>query len=391
MSPVVSDVKLLTVVNKELSRMFILEKKIAVILLGLPLLYGVLFSLAYSGHVIKDIPTVIYDQDQTPASWSVVQAFSDSERYNVIAQVTSQEAMEEYLESNEALAAVVIPPKFYQNIKRGMGSEVLVVTNATNVIFANNILTTSNEIIMSLNVRAGQKLMQGVGLPPQEALKTATPVRMAVRLLNNPTNSYRNFIMAGIGVNALQLAIMLATCTILNSVYRDYKSWQEFSSPVIVLGKMLPYWLIAAMVYLLFVAMITICFDVPLKGDISSLMIIILAFSFAVTNIGCFFSAIAKNEILAVQMPMLYIMPAFLFSGYSWPHLAMNEFSRCFSSLLPLTYSADVIRDIMLAGYAPQLKKNAVILFLFGGVMYAITTAVLAFRRCSAKSSKEVL
>ena len=82
------------------------------ILLGLPVLYSLLFGCAYSSNILKNVPTVIYDQDQTFASRSVTQAYLDSERYQVVAQVTTQEDLERLLQDNTALVAVSIPPKF---------------------------------------------------------------------------------------------------------------------------------------------------------------------------------------------------------------------------------------------------------------------------------------
>ena len=87
------------------------------------------------------------------------------------------------------------------------------------------------------------------------------------------------------------------------------------------------------------------------------------------------------NEVYAVQLPMIYIMPALLFSGYIWPHLAMNEFSLAFSKILPLTYMADNVRDLMLSGYAPFLFRDIAILSVFSVVLLAVSTLIFAKRR----------
>lgn len=95
---------------------------------------------------------------------------------------------------------------------------------------------------------------------------------------------------------------------------------------------------------------------------------------------GIFFSALARDEVTAVQLPMLYIMPAFLFSGYSWPMFAMTGFGKTFSALTPIHYAAENLRDLMLSGYAPALGSDSVILILFTAVFGTAAWLLHRFR-----------
>lgn len=365
----------------EFRRIFRRDSKIALVLFGLPVFYSILFGCVYSSAVVKAIPTVVYDQDQTSASRSLIQAYADSERYLLVAEVGSQEEMEQYLQANKALAAVSIPPDFSRKIRLGLASEVLIETNAANLLFANTVITTSQEIVQTFSVGAGQKIVEALNQMPAEALRSVAPVRIALRIVNNPTLSYSNFVLPGMIANGVQLALMMVLGSVFIRLYPSLASWRGVSSARIVAGKLLPYWLCGLLAYILSIAVIVLLFHVPLKGGIISLLVIGAAFSLAVVGVGGFVSAIAPNEIMALQLPMLYIMPAFLFSGYSWPQLAMNGFSRAYSAILPLTYAADTMRDILLAGSAPQLWRDAAILAAFGAVLIAGTIAVFEWRR----------
>lgn len=377
-----------TVFARELRRIFRRDSKLALILFGIPVLYSILFGFVYSSGVAKYIPTVIYDQDQTAVSRSLAQAFADSERYHVVAQVTEQEAMEQLLQNNEALVAVVIPPDFARNIKLGLASEVLVQVDAVNLLYANTVISASQEIVQTFSAGAAQKLAESLNLPPAQALKTVAPVRLGIRIINNPALSYSSFVLPGLGANGLQLGIMLAVCTVLASVYTNHEAWRGAPAAAIVVGRLLPYWLCGTLAFLAFIIVIAGFFAVPLKGSIGSLLLIGSAFSFAVVGVGGLYSAIASNELYSLQLPMLYIMPAFLFSGYSWPHMAMNEFSRAYSAILPLTYAADTIRDIMLAGYAPFLWRDSAILFGAGAALWLAALAIFAVRMKKLTAAK---
>ena len=376
-----SNMKLKEVINYELSYMFRHNPKVALILLGLPILYTILFGLVYNANSVKDIPTLIYDQDQTATSAALIQAVADSDRYKIVSEVNTPEDMEEYLYNNEALVAIVIPPKFAQEIKLGKSSQVMISINSANLMFSNAILGSAGEIVQTFSTGAGQKSLEALSQMPSQALSNAAPIHLAVRVLHNPTFSYSNFMLTGMGANGLQLAIMIAICFIITREYTNMSHLKDTSIPVLLIGKVLPYWLCAMISFAIYLAINVMFFDSPFRGDIGSLFLIGCAFTFAVINIGAFYSAIAPDQIYAVQLPMLYIMPSYLFSGYSWPLLAMNDFSRGFAAIMPITYAADVMRDILLAGYSPVLFVNAGTLFAFGSALFCLSCVIFSLRR----------
>ena len=82
-----------------------------------------------------------------------------------------------------------------------------------------------------------------------------------------------------------------------------------------------------------------------------------------------------------MQVPLLYIMPGLLYSGLSWPDFAMSEFAKFFSALMPLTYMADTLRDLLLSGHSPTFGKNVFLMFVAGTLLHVVTIAVFSFRR----------
>ena len=373
--------KIIDLLRQELRVLFWCKFPAALWLFGVPLLFCLLFGLVYSPNVVKNIPIVVFDQDQTATSRIAVQAFLDSERYDIVAQVTNQEAMEQYLNSHDAVAALVIPADFSENIKLGRSAQLLMEINAANLMYANTILSTSQEIVQTLSVGISQKMLEAVNKLPDQALRLAMPVGFRVRILNNPTLSYSNFVLPGMGANGLQIGIILIASTMLTKEYARLEHWQGLSSAALVIGKIVPTWLVSIAAFFTYLAYLMEVFAVPFRGDVASLLMIGGAFTFAIIGVGLFFSAVSPTEIMAIQSPVLYIMPAFLFSGYSWPLVAMNDFSKMVSAMMPFTYFADTLRDILLVGYAPDLVKNTLILFLFGAVLSLLAIAIFALRR----------
>lgn len=181
----------------------------------LPLLYLLFFGNAYSSNIVKDIPLIIYDQDQTAVSRSLVQAFADSERCRIVAQVVTQADMDQAMAENKALLALAIPPQFEQSIKQGRGATVLLQANSANNMFANAGIGAATEIVQSFSAGTAKKLWQGKNQVPAAALNMAAPVKLGIRVLNNPTTSYTNFMLLGLVLNGLQIAILLTAGPLL--------------------------------------------------------------------------------------------------------------------------------------------------------------------------------
>lgn len=349
------------------------------ILFGVPLIYTLLFGLLYSANVIKNIPLVVFDQDQTATSRTLVQAFADSERYEIVGQVTTQEELADYLRNNRAMVALTIPPNFSRDIKNSRSVHIALEMNASNLMYANNVLSTYPEITQTFAAGAGQKLVEGLNQPPAQALGTAAPVRINVRIVDNPTVSYSNFILPGLSVNGLLVATYLVSCTLLTAEYlalarRKLPPW------AIILGKLLPCWLLAVLSFALSVVVLVSCFQIPLRGSVIHLLSVGSAFAFAVTAFGLLISSITPNVASVMQYSATYIMSSFLCSGYSWPLFAMNDICRAYAALLPITYAAVTIRDIMLVAVAPDMLKNILVLLVFGCVCCLLATTILSLR-----------
>ncbi len=372
---------MLTIIARELRAWMERRPASLAILFGVPVVYTLLFGLVYGSNVIKNIPLAVYDQDQSAVSRSLVQAFADSDRYEIVGHVASQEELAEYLRDNRAMAALTIPPHFARDIKHGRSAAVALELNASNLMFANNVLSTYPEITQSFAAAAGQKLIEGLGQPPSQALATAAPVRLSVRILDNPTTAYSSFVLPGLTVNGLLIAIYLVASTLLTAEYAALLRGRQ-PAWAIIAGKLLPCWLLSVVAFAVSIGLLVACFPVPLRGSVLQLLAVGGAFAFAVAAFGLFVSSLSLNVIVAMQYSAVYVMSSFLCSGYSWPTFAMSDLMRAYAALQPITYAAVTVRDILLLAAAPPgLAKNILILLLFGGVFSAAAAAVLALRR----------
>ncbi len=360
------------------------------IIFFLPLFFTVLFGVIYQQNVVKHIPTIIYDQDQSSLSRTLVQMYADSERYDIQGYVDTQEEMEQAIADSRAMAAVAIPRDFSKRVKTGAGAEVGLIVNSTNNMFGNAALSSAQEIQRSFSVAVAQKQMEGLGKLPKDAMNMAYPVHLGVRILNNPATGYAPFMLAGLMLNGFQIGLMLAAAPVLVTECLRRRYGKEYPSWLILLAKFVPYWLAAVAAYFLSLLAVVYGFQVPMRGSWLDALVLGGCFAFFVLGVMQIFSACSPGRVMSLQAPMVYIMPGLLYSGLSWPAFDMNELAGDLSLILPISYAGDNLRDILLAGYAPALWHDCGRMLLGGCIGILIGLAVFSLRRHGQKKGDDM-
>jgi ABC-2 type transport system permease protein len=198
------------IIQEEWQYLWQRNRSVFILLLLLPVIYSILFGLVYQQNVIRQLPTAVYDQDQSSASRKYTRLFEDSEKFDVTAYVDSQEEMERLLREEAVLAAIAIPPDFSRHIKQGLGSETVLIVNSANNTLSNSAITFAWEINRSFAAATGQQLFEGLNRMPGEAMNLAYPVHVSVRLLHNPLSGFSPFMLTGLSVQGVQIALLLA-------------------------------------------------------------------------------------------------------------------------------------------------------------------------------------
>ena len=148
----------------------------------------------------------------------------------------------------------------------------------------------------------------------------------------------------------------------------------------VILGKILPYFLLATLDMVLVTVLGMVLFDVPFNGSVGVFAIGAGLFLFVVLGLGVFVSTISQNVGQAIQTAFFFLLPQILLSGFIFPLEAIPWGVRWMSYFLPLTYFTMVSQGVMLRG-APldALWFPLIMLAIMAVVIF--TGAVLRFRR----------
>jgi ABC-2 type transport system permease protein len=147
----------------------------------------------------------------------------------------------------------------------------------------------------------------------------------------------------------------------------------------VFLGKIGPYFAVAALDLAIVVSVGVGLFGVPFRGSLAVFALGALLFLFVTLGLGILISSVSENQGQAIQLSLMVTLPQILLSGLIFPLSSIAVGVRWISYLLPLTYFNEIARGVMLrAEPLGPLWQPFLFLALLGAVVF--TLASLRFR-----------
>ncbi len=147
----------------------------------------------------------------------------------------------------------------------------------------------------------------------------------------------------------------------------------------VFLGKIVPYFVVAAVDLAIVLGVGIALFGVPFRGSVLAFGLGALLFLFVTLGIGVLISTVSQNQGQAIQLAVMTMLPQVLLSGLIFPLASIAAGVRWIAYLLPLTYFNEISRGVMLrAEPLGPLWQQFAFLALLGLVV--VTLAILRFR-----------
>ena len=147
----------------------------------------------------------------------------------------------------------------------------------------------------------------------------------------------------------------------------------------VFLGKIVPYFAVAAVDLAIVLAVGIAVFGVPFRGSAAVFALGALLFLFVTLGIGVLISSVSQNQGQAIQLAVMTLLPQVLLSGLIFPLSSIAAGVRWIAYFLPLTYFNEIARGVMLRAEPITALVAAVgVLALLGVVV--VTLATLRFR-----------
>src|SRR5712691_10117320 len=296
-----------------------------------PIVEMIAFGYALDTDV-KHMATLVLDEDRTVESRQILDQFVNTQTFKIVGEVHSVTELSEAIRRGKAYVGIQIPPGFTRDLRAGRTARVQVLIDGSNSSIATSSLNTA------LDVGFRNALLQ---LARRTGLRDL-PVEIRPQILFNPEMRSPNFFVPGVIGIVLQIATCFATAMSLVRERERGTLEQLLVSPLsrwgLMLGKITPYLCIGMLMAAGLFAVMRWLFQVPITGDLTALMFATVLYVFALLSLGLLISTRAANQIQALQMTMIFLLPSVFFSGFIFPRDTMPWIFYAIGSALPATY-----------------------------------------------------
>ena len=119
----------------------------------------------------------------------------------------------------------------------------------------------------------------------------------------------------------------------------------------LLLGKMIPYFILGMLSVTLCVAVAVVLFGIPFRGSLFAMYALAAAFLFPALGCGLLISAATRNQFLSAQIGMLAgFLPSFLLSGFLFEINSMPWLIRLITFFVPARHLVPSMQSIFVAG-----------------------------------------
>jgi ABC-2 type transport system permease protein len=343
--------------------------------IALPLI--MLFLVSYSMNMdVENLPLAVYDQDQTRASRDYVTQLTTSDKFRLHSQVWSEAELKRLMDRDAVKVGLIIPPGFNQTLQAGRPATVQTWLDGSftpNAVVATGYLTAFNQVYSAKRIAAltGRTWRPAIAAEP--------------RVWYNPGLRSVNFVVPGLyAVILLAFPPLLSALTVVREKERG-SIQQIFVSPTrpaeFILGKLVPYAVIAFGEVLTILAVGLGWFRVPFRGNLVLMLVASLIYVFGAVSIGLLISTLTKNQVAASLAALAAtMMPALVFSGFFYPIFNMPGVMQGFTHLFPARHFVTVSRSIGLKGVGLEyLWKELALMLAY--VLAVFTLASLLFKK----------
>ena len=198
------------------------------------------------------------------------------------------------------------------------------------------------------------------------------------RLYNPEVRADWTFLPALIGVTVMIGMIMLGTLSLARE--REAGTWEAMlslplSGAEILIGKLAPYVVIGSVQGMLVLAIGIALFDLPARGDVAALLLLLPLFAAAHVALGLAIAARAATQLAALQGAVAFYLPAMLLSGFLYPFETLPGWAQALGQIFPLTHFIRAARGVLLRGDGAAVVTTEawpIALFLTVGLAVAL-------------------
>ena len=366
--------RILAIAKKEM-RQLKRDTRMLYVLFVFPFVLLIVFGYAINFDV-HHIKMAVYDLDKSVNTREFIRRLTSSNYFDLVESINSENQIREVLDDGKTQLVLVFPQNFSQNLFSEKEAKIQILIEGIDANTASVISNYMNAATATYNYKISKETLAIRGR------QQYVPINLEPRFWFNPDLNSTLYLIPGL---ISMILIMTAVISIALSIVREKErgtieqiNVSPLSSFELLLGKTIPYSLVALLIASIILFAGHILFGVSIKGSYLLLFISTLIFLFACLNLGILISSISDSQQVAFQISALVsLLPSFLLSGFVFPIESMPPVIQVLTNITPVKFYIIILRDILLKGvgieaFWPQL----IYLLIFTGFFLGLSTLI---------------
>ncbi|MEQ1865998.1 MAG: ABC transporter permease [Micropepsaceae bacterium] len=340
----------------------------------LPALLLFLFGYAVSFDP-KRLSVALVIEQPSAESASLQTAFSNVQFFDLRVGRDRRE-FEHHLTEGGVRAIVIVPADFSARLRQLARAPIQVLVDGSNA--------NSAALIQGYIEGTVSNWLRQEGL--SRSLNVEPPVKIEHRFWFNPEVSSHHFLLPGSIAIILTLVGTLLTAVVVSREWERGTMEALLSTPVgvvdLLIGKLLPNFLISLGSLALCVFLTVVVFGVPFRGSIGALLLVSSVFLVGALCQGLIISAMSRKQLASMMgASMSAFLPAWYFSDLVFETAGMPWPLPYVSYLIPARYLVSSLQTIFLAGDVwSVLLPNLAALVVIVGVWLSLVASLIRTR-----------
>ncbi len=292
---------------------------------------------------VENLTYAVLDRDQTGLSRNYALNLSGSRYFVERPPISDYAELDRRMRAGELALAIEIPPDFARRVERGTAVQIGAWVDGAMPQRAETVEGYVQGMHQGwLLDMAQRRLGQDFG---------ADFAAIATRFRYNPdVKSLPAMVPAVIPLLLLMIPAMLAALAVvrekeLGSIINFYVT--PVTRSEFLLGKQLPYVVLAMFNFGLLTLLAVTVFGVPVKGSFPALAVAALLFVLFSTGFGLFASTFTRSQIAALIVTMIGTMiPAIQFAGLLYPVSSLEGFGAFIGRIYPASHFLTISRGV---------------------------------------------
>ena len=350
----------------------------ALLLVGFAtIIYTVIYSTAYGGEVVRDIPIAVVDEDHSSASRSLIQGLDDGPDTLVAYEAENMSVARDLFYNDEVFAIVNIPDNYEADLLANRTTNVGLILDGSHLLLYNHVLeqAVSDILTTSAIVEAG-RIIAGSG-SDIEAEAIVSPVTMNTEMLFNPYLGYGAFVMPSILIVIIQQSMLIGIALVALYIAKRRKE-QMICKPIItVISKILVYIVIYGVSLIVILGVVWPIFDLPYFANTLDVVLLLLIYTTAASALGLTLSYLFRRREAPIMLLLWSSIPILLLAGISYPREAFPEWMYAFGRILPSSSGVDAFIKLCTMGATLSDIRAEIITLAALAILY--TTSAIIF------------